>query len=319
MIRKVGRRGRAAPPGVEHARCARSGAARELLHDWQAAAGDAAEARGAGAVHARRAGDAFGANRLAVAAVRGGRRRIGRRAGVVAAVGRDGGLADAELAAAAGVHALGHLRAGRALRRIGEVLVRARRGETDGRRRARDKAAAEAVTAVRDVLAAVVDALLRLRGRGRAQVRVLGDVARVVGARAGLDERVALELPLAAVVAHARVAVEEAVLFASVHVVTWDAGPERALVVVGGARAFGIGRVDEAVAVVVDPVRTLRRPELSDDGAARASGPGGARGAGGSSILRERAHGVAAAGAGEGAGEQRGTDEEAEIPGAAGR
>ena len=49
-------------------------------------------------------------------------------------------------------------------------------------------------------------------------------------------QRIALELPVAAVVARARVAVEEAVLLAGVHVVARDAGRERALVVVERAR-----------------------------------------------------------------------------------
>ena len=51
--------------------------------------------------------------------------------------------------------------------------------------------------------------------------------------------RVALELPVAAVVAHARVAVEEAVLLAGVAVVAGDPGGERPLVVVEGADALG--------------------------------------------------------------------------------
>ena len=97
---------------------------------------------------------------------------------------------------------------------------------------ARDRAAAEAVAAVRRQLAAAVDALRRLRRRHRALGRVRCGVGLIVAARGVGRLRIALELPLAAVVAHARVAVEEAVLLARVDVVARDAGRERALVVV---------------------------------------------------------------------------------------
>ena len=64
-------------------------------------------------------------------------------------------------------------------------------------------------------------------------VGVVGAGLGGVGAGVG---RVALEVPVAAVVALAGVAVEEAVLLAGVHVVAGDAGGERRLVVVAGVR-----------------------------------------------------------------------------------
>src|SRR5262249_43326871 len=164
------------------------------------------------------------------------------------AVGRQRRLAHADLAVAAGVEAGCDLRAGRALRGIVEGRRRAGGCEVDGVRGARHQAAAEAVAAVRRDPAADVDAHLRLRGRAVAEARVVGTGLGRVGAGA---ERVALEVPLAAVVAHARVAVEEAVLLAGVHVVAGDAGGEGRLVVVEGPHALGVGRVDGPVAVVV--------------------------------------------------------------------
>ena len=76
----------------------------------------------------------------------------------------------------------------------------------------------------------------------------------------GLGRRTeeAAHVLVAAVVATAAVAVEEAILIDRVLVVAGDAGRERAFVVVERAGAFGIEAVDQAVAVVVLAVRALR-------------------------------------------------------------
>src|SRR5207248_753944 len=146
----------------------------------------------------------------------------------------------------------------------------ARRRQPDRGGRARDHAAAEAVTAVGDQLAAMVDAGLRLRRRHRALAGVLRRVLRVVGAF-GLDaHRIALQLPLATVVTHPGIAVEEAILLAGVDVVAWDPGGERALVVVQRPDALRVVVVDLAVAVVVDAIAALRVADLATaTGAAR--------------------------------------------------
>src|SRR5262249_25131499 len=158
-------------------------------------------------------------------------------------------------------HALRDLRAGRTLGRVTEVLGGAGRRQPDRRRRARDDAAAEAVAAVRHQLLALVDAGLRLRRRQRALRRVRRRVRLVVRAARFHAARLALELPHAAVVTHAGVAVEEAVLLARVDVVARDARRERALVVVQRADALRIVVVDLAVAVVVDAVAALGLPD----------------------------------------------------------
>ena len=59
------------------------------------------------------------------------------------------------------------------------------------------------------------------------------------------------------VVAHARVAVEEAVLLTRVDIVAGDPGRERALVIVEGADALRVGVINQAVTVVVDAVAAL--------------------------------------------------------------
>src|SRR5690606_10186408 len=68
---------------------------------------------------------------------------------------------------------------------------------------------------------------------------------------------IALQVPVAAVIPAAGVAVEEAVLLA-VHVVAQDPGREARLVVVRRARALWVKAVDFAVAIVVDAVGALR-------------------------------------------------------------
>src|SRR5205814_324955 len=117
-----------------------------------------------------------------------------------------------------------------------------------------------------------LDALIGLLGRTVLEVRIVGAGPGGVSARAG---RIALQVPLAAVVAHARVTVEEAILLAGVDVVAGDPGAEASLVVVAGAGALRVGAVDQSVAVVVDAVAAGRRA----DGTARAGGATGSRGA----------------------------------------
>src|SRR5205085_7251714 len=73
-----------------------------------------------------------------------------RRSAVRGAVGRDGRLAHADLAAAAGIGALSDLGAAGALVGVVEVGGGAARGDPDRGRQARNRAAAEAVAAVRD-------------------------------------------------------------------------------------------------------------------------------------------------------------------------
>src|SRR5690606_11889724 len=107
----------------------------------------------------------------------------------------------------------------------------------------------EAVTAGWHERLAEDDAALLLVGRlvvavVAARVCAADELARVL--------RVAAQVPVAAIVALAAVAVEEAILLA-VHVVAGNAGLERALVVVAGAGALRVEQVDEAVAVVVHP------------------------------------------------------------------
>src|SRR5438552_1165996 len=144
-------------------------------------AGRQAAARDAAVVHraaverdarARAAWDVVGAALL-------DRRAVGAavRATLVA-VGRQRRLADAELAFVARIRALGHLRAGRTLGRVVEVLGRAGRRQPNCVRRPGNQAATEAVAAVRHELPAVVDAGLRLRRRERA--RVVGVLLRVL-------------------------------------------------------------------------------------------------------------------------------------------
>ena len=104
-----------------------------------------------------RSGTSSGRCRTASARDVTGRAGVGRAA-VGGAVGGQRLLADAVVAVPARGHALRDLRAGRALRGITEVLRGARRHQPDRRRRAGHRAAAEAVTAVRDQLLALVDA-----------------------------------------------------------------------------------------------------------------------------------------------------------------
>src|SRR5262249_9374204 len=108
------------------------------------------------------------------------------------------------------------------------------------------------------------------------------------------------------VVAHARVAVEEAVLLAGIDVVAGDACGERRLVVVERAGALGIGRVDQAVPIVVDAVAALR----AADGDLAAPGPPRARARGAVERV-ERHHGLAAAGRGE----QQNREKARQVPG----
>src|SRR6185503_17865558 len=165
-------------------------------------------------------------------------------------------LAEAELATAAVVDAIRTLSARLALCRIVDRIDRALRRQEDvdppaiGQRRL---AAPEAIAAVRRELGAEVDACLALLGRAVVEIRIV----RALG-RAGVG-RVALELPLALVVALAAVAVEEAILLARVDIVARNSGRERALVVVGRSGTFRIVRVDLSVHVVVDAVGALGR------------------------------------------------------------
>src|SRR5690606_34444435 len=62
---------------------------------------------------------------------------------------------------------------------------------------------------------------------------------------------------VAAVVAGARIAVEEAILIRGIHVVARDAGSERVFSIVRGTRAFGIEPIDLAIGVVVGAVGAL--------------------------------------------------------------
>ena len=119
-------------------------------------------------------------------------------------------------------------------------------------------AAAEAVAAIRCAPETEVFAL-RLLGR-----RTIFEVG-VVGAHARRVLRIALQVPLAAIVALAAVPVEEAVLLARVHVVARNSRAERGLVVVEGPGTLGIEPVGQTVAVVVFAVRALRRRPVGEN------------------------------------------------------
>src|SRR6185436_9083358 len=203
-------------PRPDTGRCA---TAALLLRD-QAAAREADRAGGAGGAARTTVGDAGGAGTLA-----GRRRRAGVAdhhpgvggAGVGAGRRRDdaagvgGRLAHANLALATGVHTRGLLRAGRAGGGIVELGGVAGGDEqyVEALAVSGDRAAAEAVAAVGGHPLAVLDALVGL---------LLGAVVEVLVIRTGLGRvgagvgGIALEVPVAAVVALARVAVEEAVL-----------------------------------------------------------------------------------------------------------
>src|SRR5262249_1555049 len=150
------------------------------------------------------------------------------------------GAQDAGLAAAVGVAARGDLHAGLALGGIGQRGTGAvRRGVGVGLDGVApggvaDLAAAEAVAAGRRQLAADVDAQLRQR-LGADGRRAVGRVVLVRADRAHRDggrAEQAADVDVAAVVAGAAIAVEEAVLVDGVDVVAGDAGLERGLVVV---------------------------------------------------------------------------------------
>src|SRR5262245_19704004 len=174
---------------------------------------------------------------------------VAARAAVRRALGWERRLAQAVLARVARVEAVLRLRARLADWGIGGVLlIAARRSELDrhgGLVGERDRAAAEAIAAIRSQAGAGVQALLGLHRRAVLEggiVRALR-CARVLG--------IALQVPLALVVALTAVAVEEAVLLAGVDVVAGDPCLKGFFVVIEGSDALDVPRVDPAVAVVV--------------------------------------------------------------------
>ena len=151
--------------------------------------------------------------------------------------------------------------------------------------------ATEAVAAIRRDGAAVLDTLRRLR-RGAI---VGGRIVRTAGGRpdSGVG-RVAFEVPVATIVPHPGVSVEEAVLLAGVHIVAWYSGCERRLVIVERADALGILEIDFTVSIVIQSIRALGVAELSASQAA-----GAARSAAG---LAGRSSGPTSSSAARGAG-----------------
>jgi hypothetical protein len=208
-----------------------------------------------------------------------------RRAGVhrapagtasAAAIGRNGRLPETQLAATAFIVAAWALGAHRALGGIGEVCRGARRGQANGMIDAGNDATPETVASIRRQFAARVDASLRLLGGAVVE-------SGVVHALSGVGVcRIAFQVPVTPVVAHSGIAIEEAILLAGIHVVAGDAGRQRRLVVVQGADAIGIDKVDPPVAVVVQTIAALSvagRDRSACPGGSTAGSPGAARAA----------------------------------------
>ena len=179
--------------------------------------------------------------------------RVRRRAAVWRgrAAGIQCRLAQAEFAFAARVHAAGLLRASGTLRRIGKVGGGACRIQSNRMVDAGDYATAKAITAVGGDGTTALYAFCGLRGGTVVRVWIVWATGRGTCPQI---RGIAFQIPIAAVVAHAGVAIKEAVLFASVHVVAGNAGSERRFVVVERTDALGILKIDLAVFVIVDSV-----------------------------------------------------------------
>src|SRR5450432_3038954 len=123
-------------------------------------------------------------------------------------------------------------------------------------------AAAETITTIGGHRAAAHHAFVGLSCGAVLEVGIVK--AAVFGPRAHV-RGIALQLPLTAVVTHSRISIEEAILFASIDVVTGDPGAERGLVVVEGADTLRILEIHLAIPVVVDPIGTLGDAEFTTD------------------------------------------------------